>query len=87
MARTLRELVRERLDTYERALTLTEAEIRRGVASVDRMTAAFIVTDDLLRAAERHRFLLALVCELRDLAGACAGDPTNPPAPGGDRPA
>lgn len=83
MARTLRDVVRERLDTYEHALTLTEAELRRAVASVDRMTAAFIVTDDVMRTAERHRLLLALCMELRDLAGACVGDHGNPPAPGG----
>ncbi len=74
MARTLRDVLLGRLATYEHALELAEGDIRRGVASVDAMSAAFVVTDDMMRAAERHRLLRALVMELRDLAAAGGGD-------------
>lgn len=75
MARNLRQQLIDRLACYENALTLAEADIRRGVSAADHFSAVFMVGDDLLKVVERHRLLSALVCELRDLAR-CAGDDT-----------
>ena len=67
VAQTLRRVVEGRLDVYERAAKTTEDDLRRAVARIDGMATSFIVTDYLLRLAERHRLLTALAAELRDI--------------------
>ena len=64
---TLRQVVEGRLAVYERAMAEAEAEMRRAIAHIDDITATFIITDGLLRLAERHRLLTAMTAELRDI--------------------